>query len=540
MQCLNEIAFVIIVKFVGNTLSYITKIHKGGDCMLIRDVMDIMEPLQGYFLCGHEGNEREVTCVEVMEVPNLEDWVEKGTLVLTTFYSVKASPISQLQLIKILIEKNAAGLIVKLGRFISELPKEAIELAQKFQFPIIILPSNIPYIQVLSPIYKKLNVTNGKLMEPFSTNLPETVEQLLNELYENYGIVSYVENPEGKLLAIGHYAINDTWRNNNLLFSRHLQQDTFYDEFLYQEEVFIADKENLNRFVAPLFYKGHLYGVFHFTYRSKKQRDILTFDLMSEYIKKFQLTLLNELLALQNDLLYNRVELKELYEHQYELNHIILLHIEGPEEIYTMKHNFFIDYSLFVFKHLRLVLQSLPASKNIYFLQHPEQTCILLSFQNATTDSVIQKQLEAALMDSYIRHYVMAIGTPFKTMTELESQLDHVIKIMPIGRKLYPNERVFSYNRLGIYKFLISLSNHEQVLQYVDKILGPLDKVLLHTLEVYLSQNGNASKTAKLLYVNRRTVTLRLKKIQELCQVDLQDSESIFILNFCLKIKDIH
>src|SRR5699024_9508073 len=108
-----------------------------------------------------------------------------------------------------------------------------------------------------------------------------------------------------------------------------------------------------------------------------------------------------------------------------------------------------------------------------------------------------------------------------------------------IGKEVYPEEQVYSYNKLGIYEFFLPLSGNGEVKQYINGILGPLyeDPVLFQTLNVYLQQNGNASQAAEQLFVNRRTITNRLQKIKELLGTDLDDAENIFILQFCFRMK---
>lgn len=96
---------------------------------------------------------------------------------------------------------------------------------------------------------------------------------------------------------------------------------------------------------------------------------------------------------------------------------------------------------------------------------------------------------------------------------------------------------------MGIYQFLLNLIDDPFAKQYALNFLAPLleDKKndLLKTLEVYLQENGNVSKSAEILFIHRRTMTYRLKKIEQLLNIDLNNSENRFILIFCLKIMKI-
>ena len=54
---------------------------------------------------------------------------------------------------------------------------------------------------------------------------------------------------------------------------------------------------------------------------------------------------------------------------------------------------------------------------------------------------------------------------------------------------------------------------------------------LLDTLRVYLESGSNAAEAAKKLFIHRNTLYQRMKKIEEIIQVDLKDTRiRLFIL----------
>ncbi|GGB52924.1 hypothetical protein GCM10011409_33140 [Lentibacillus populi] len=114
---------------------------------------------------------------------------------------------------------------------------------------------------------------------------------------------------------------------------------------------------------------------------------------------------------------------------------------------------------------------------------------------------------------------------------------------MEIGCKVRPEENIYTHDQLGIYEILFKLSSDPFVQKYTENVLNPLLQAqhsdLLETLQVYLNENGNVSKTSEKLFVHRRTLTYRLQKIQELINMDLNDANHRFVLRFCIKIKDL-
>ena len=59
---------------------------------------------------------------------------------------------------------------------------------------------------------------------------------------------------------------------------------------------------------------------------------------------------------------------------------------------------------------------------------------------------------------------------------------------------------------------------------------------LLKTLKVYMEQDRNSTRAAELLYVHRTTLFRRLEQINELCRLDYEDTEDMYMLrtSFCL------
>lgn len=102
--------------------------------MNVEDALKIGELSKGEVITGRKGLLRKIVSIEVMEVPEVGNWATEGILMLTSFYSVKDDFKKQYDILKTLIEKRAAGMVVKLGRFLDYLPEEMIALAEKILF----------------------------------------------------------------------------------------------------------------------------------------------------------------------------------------------------------------------------------------------------------------------------------------------------------------------------------------------------------------------------------------------------------------------
>ncbi|HBY94817.1 MAG TPA: hypothetical protein DEP84_12810 [Chloroflexi bacterium] len=94
------------------------------------------------------------------------------------------------------------------------------------------------------------------------------------------------------------------------------------------------------------------------------------------------------------------------------------------------------------------------------------------------------------------------------------------------------------FHELGVLHWLYHLSDELRAENaYLARIqqLAARDEELLHTLEVYLDQGGNATAAAKALYLHRSTLLYRLEKCAALCGVDLSSPFQRLNLHVAIK-----
>jgi purine catabolism regulator len=122
----------------------------------VRQVLS-SEALRGTeVLAGGGGLKRPVTRINVMEVPDIEAWVRPGELLLTTGYAVRSRPQRLIELIAELDERGVAALGIKLGRYVDEMPAEALAAADRRGFPILSLPEQVSFDDVLTEVLTEL------------------------------------------------------------------------------------------------------------------------------------------------------------------------------------------------------------------------------------------------------------------------------------------------------------------------------------------------------------------------------------------------
>jgi purine catabolism regulator len=100
-------------------------------------------------LAGDQGLDRRVTSVTVGEVPDIADWLSGGEMVLSTMYAFRGDLERQREFCKQVMMADAAALFVKTTRFVSGIPDDIIELADKRKFPIVEVPQGLRWTRLM-------------------------------------------------------------------------------------------------------------------------------------------------------------------------------------------------------------------------------------------------------------------------------------------------------------------------------------------------------------------------------------------------------
>jgi purine catabolism regulator len=97
---------------------------------------------------------------------------------------------------------------------------------------------------------------------------------------------------------------------------------------------------------------------------------------------------------------------------------------------------------------------------------------------------------------------------------------------------------------LGVYQLILGLSDREKLMAFCEKTLGALVEYdrrqqadLIKTLEAFFNCHGNLSETADTLIVHRNTLLYRMKRINEIAQIDLDRPETRLALHLALTIR---
>ena len=122
------------------------------DSVAVAELLKVPTLARARVVGGHAGLRRPVRGVNVMEVPDILDWVKPDELLLTTAYPLRDDPVALDALIPRLAERGLAGIALKPGRYIKAIPPSMIEAADQLAFPLIELPPEASFNEIINSV----------------------------------------------------------------------------------------------------------------------------------------------------------------------------------------------------------------------------------------------------------------------------------------------------------------------------------------------------------------------------------------------------
>jgi purine catabolism regulator len=135
----------------------------------------------------------------------------------------------------------------------------------------------------------------------------------------------------------------------------------------------------------------------------------------------------------------------------------------------------------------------------------------------------------------------LAIGAPAETWAAVGQGLRRVRRSAGAATAL-PPRRWYDARRPGVTDLLHDLRDAPELDAFVDEQLGPLleggsarQRALLETLEAYLAAGGRKAQAARALHLERQSLYLRLRRIEELLGVSLDDEDAVLGLHLAVR-----
>lgn len=523
-------------------------------------------------LAGNRGLKNKITKVNVMEVPDIIDWVSQGEFLITTAYSIRDDLQILEEIIPKLKEKGVAGLGIKLGRYVKELPKNIVELANEINFPILEVPLSISHTDIISSILTQVISEQTNLLLEIERYNKEAMDIVIKggNLSD---IAKKLHNNIGNTLAI-YENINDRCeiicRDNinkgeiEKIVYKFISTNN-YCKKTYYEHVDEINGQDIKRVTIPIIIDKIEYGnIFIWMDNSnisplqKMIIELYINIIMLEFSKRisiysmesnYKLEFFDDLLSQSKSRLKKAIEKSKNYKFNINNKYCVIeiLLRAWNEEIS--------DDSQEELNNLVFIINRIIKSykNNIIYVERGDRIILLygnLKSYNAVnikedTLNLCKKIYAEALKKITSMEIIVGIGRSYLDISELYKSQEQA-KLIVEHLSKSTTESIIHYDDLGIYRILAHDGLKDELIDFCQDTIMPLieyDKVynseLVKTLKKYFKFNGNMKKISENMYMHYNTIVYRVNKMKEITGMDIEESDNRLNLQIALKILDI-
>jgi purine catabolism regulator len=500
--------------------------------LTVKHILEMPELKGVMLIAGESGLNHRVRSVNVMEAPDIAQWLRGGEFLLSSGYQFRDSAEDFEEFIKTIHAAGAAALGFK-NRFLQEFPPGAKDLANRLGLPILGLPLELPYSDIIRIVIMKTD-------EVENVRFSESVLRSFSEVLTEGGGAAEVIRNLAFLLNCGVCFLGETAKHCSPF-----SEKNFADECLSADEKTLLEKyphENLLlshcSYGYFVFENGPQDDMWRVILEHAKvamllalQKEIATRQVEARYRNEFAQDLLTGNIRNHEEVINRaqffgwnltgrlRVVVFDIDNYKARLGQPLpkgsgLRLEEVKERIYAICKN-----------EMRFVSQNLPYLTMSDFIAFIVNTDKCRNFRTKLDQrrKAAQEKIQAST------GFMVSVGVgnekhDFFGLSESYGEARRAIELM---RPSTGEGGFHLWDEMGILTVLASVSDSEEAKKFCLSRLGGLaeDESLLHTLKVLVKQNWNFKAAARCLNIHYNTIHYRYEKICELTGLDLSVGE---------------
>lgn len=501
--------------------------------LTVEEALFIYPLSEAKLIAGSKGKHRIVKSINVMDAPDISDWIKEGEMLLTTAYLIKDNLEGASALLQTLNRRGSSALGIKLGRFWNEVPEQLIAEAELLNFPLIQLPFEFTFSDQMNGLFRAELTRSTHMLQSIMEKQKKLMQFALRSV-RSRPLLESVSEVLGYSLAVvsarGDVIYNNSefqepqllegwpWQLRNQRF-RVGERVGFRVPLLQGEKcsgylLYCSIDPLLLSVEESLFVQGAELISFHIHSGYEDYFEHPGHRAFSDLLRRF----LNENLSCM-DLAQTAANLEiELLQSPFRLllTDTTATGEDRQVELLRLREEYMEHPVLRELKGIHLILDQGLLSIYPGVPQSPEQFQDLIhaSWDNLKFDK---------------GYYPRAAISSCKARPEgLKEAFTEVKECMVLLQHWGAHGNVVHYRQLELHLLLGQIPAETMEKYCNGNLRGLLSrepeyvKEMLRTLEVYLENDGHVNETAKKLFIHRNTATYRIEKLSELLDVDFK------------------
>lgn len=505
-------------------------------------------------LAGGSGLNRLVRGVSVLEVPDILPWLKPNELLLGSAYALGLAPdapaIDQgpqlLQLISDLNAQQLSGIAVELGPH--ELPAQVIELADELGFPVLRLPDEVVFDEVLADVLALLLDRQNQMLSQ-SDALHQVIAsivlgggglpQIAEEVSRLLDCVLLITTPDGRVLADEGAAVHRQAVAEAGLFDGS-------GRFLVERlpiGVHPAQNERGGHIAMTVIVAD---GVDHGRIVACRQQ-----PLPAETVQALERVAIVAALTITKELAVAAVEgkfrgdyLRDVLTGQVAADEPVVQHCRslgwdinrplvvlvaeldaaepskpgspaGPSVVHRSQHERFVSA-------WQQVLRA--RDKTVPVVGFSHEVVALLPARTGDQARMVAELVAAVSGDRGGGRQSFSAGVSRRVLdpSQIATGYAQARKAVSVGRRVHGPGSVSHFDSLGVHRLLSLVSDTAELKSFATEVLGVLAGAsaeaadLRMTLQTLLDTNLNVAETARLLHFHYNTLRYRISKLERI------------------------
>ncbi|MGO4889255.1 PucR family transcriptional regulator [Anaerobacillus sp. MEB173] len=551
--------------------------------LTVQDVINL-DILKGgkVITAKHKVFHQPVEWVSIMDIP-VENYIRKNEFVLNTGAVSGKNLDVFYQFVESVYESGASALAIAKGRYIMEIPESVITFAEEREFPIIEIPWEIRFAEIIHSVMNEIKKSQNKELQ-----IVENIQQqLLNMILNNPNpskVADFIGEKIGKPLIIVDKAGGIKGKSNNgrdlvEVWNRYRSTNSFGPRAIsisngqHPLHARIETIEFMDQVIlqVPIQSSNRIQGYLNVEIKDEidlflNNQNVRLLEQASSVLAMWFLrenAIEETKMRLRGDFVWSlakgefaswdqKIAQAKSLGYNLDLPYICLIgNSENFEELYQ-RNNKDISYEqwkdgMFHYIHDEIFLAANFVKHKVMTTNHGDDIILFLELSaDAAKEKahnfleLLQRRLSNLLPGVIIS---WGIGSWHDGEKKFVNSYNDAKIALEIGRKKEgAGSRVY-YEDTRTERALLRLAKDDEMSDIVNKTIKTLieyDKQknsnLIETIIAYNENQGKISQTARSLHLHRHTLLYRLRKIEGITNLSIIDPEDRFLLELCIKL----